>query len=109
MIYQPAGYGGEHVPSGDCSPGGRAMIAHWKRTTGLGSDGCYNNRPIRGGTSPSLHAVGRAGDLHCDAGNATQRMQGDSYAGWLILNYEQLGVQSIIWNRQRWRQTSVLV
>ncbi len=30
-------------------------------------DGCYNNRPMRGGSLPSLHARGAAIDL--DAGN----------------------------------------
>lgn len=101
--YQPAGYRGERVPSGLCSSGCVAMMAHWKRSTGLGNDGCYNNRNIRGGTSKSLHAVGRAADLHADANHPTERAKAESYVQWLIVNASELGVQYLIWNRRSWR------
>ena len=101
--YEAAGYRGEHVPSGRCSNGCVAMIAHWKRTTGLGDDGCYNDRNIRGGSQKSLHAVGRAADLHADAHDPSDRAKAESYIQWLILNHLELGVQYLIWNRRSWR------
>ena len=41
------------------TPEGRAVLAKYA--------GCYNNRPMRGGTLPSLHARGAAIDLDPDA------------------------------------------
>ena len=101
--YEPAGYGGEKVPSGGPTVGARAMISHWQRTTGLGSLGIYNPRPVRGGSSWSTHAVGRGGDLQCNANSPDQRAKGEAYARWLIANWEPLGVQYFIWDRRSWR------
>lgn len=84
-------------------PGLVALVDHWKRTTGLGSLGIYNYRPVRGGQSLSLHAEGRAADLACNANDARQRRLGDDYANWLTENAEALQVQQFIWNRRSWR------
>lgn len=85
------------------TPGALALVDHWKRTTGLGSLGIFNCRPIRGGTSFSIHAEGRAADLAANANDPRQVSQGDAYAQWLTENSEALQVQQIIWNRRLWR------
>lgn len=89
--------------SGGSTAGARACLANWQRTTGHGSDGIYNCRPIRGKSSGfSVHAEGRAVDLHCVAGNPADLAIGDRYAAWLIANSDTLLVQRIIWNRHSW-------
>ncbi len=44
----------------------------------------------------SVHAVGRALDLH------TQGSAGDATADWLLTNAPKLGIQLIIWQRRIW-------
>jgi hypothetical protein len=108
--YEPAGYGGETVPSGGCTKGAHAENLAWQRFSGLQDDGCYNPRPVRG-TGPgtgkplvwSLHAVGRAVDNRCDSTVPAQKAIGDRWADWLIARWQPLGVQYIIWCRRSWR------
>ena len=66
---------------------------------GAFDDGIYNRRPVRGGTSWSLHAVGRAIDIgvrNHDIGEfiATGLVKGDNPVG--------CGICEVIWNRRRW-------
>jgi hypothetical protein len=59
--------------------------------------GCYNPRPIRGGTKWSTHAFGAAidwgyGERHSGPGRDIAM---DVVVPWLIANHEELGVQQI--------------
>lgn len=64
---------------------------------GARSGGIYNRRLVRGGSSWSLHSVGRA----CDV--MVQRQDiGDLIAGVVVARAEGLGVCEVIWNRRRW-------
>lgn len=85
------------------SKGALALVDHWKRTTGLGSLGIFNCRPIRGGKSYSVHAEGRAADLAANANDPRQLEKANRYIEFLITNSEALQVQQIIWNGQYWR------
>lgn len=114
FVYQPAGYHGEKCPGTGPTAGSRAQMAAWEKFSdgmqhdtdelGLGSDGIFNPRPIRGSTTTwSVHAVGRAGDNRCNAHDPIEKAIGDAWAGWMITHWEPLGVQYLIWTRRSWR------
>lgn len=63
---------------------------------GATSGGIYNRRSVRGGTSWSLHAVGRAFDI------MVPTALGDVLFTRLISVADKLGICEIIWNRRRW-------
>lgn len=67
----------------------------------LNSLGIYNCRQVRGGTTLSLHGEGRAGDTGVPA-TAAARAEGSFLAATLVATARQLGVQEVIWWRQRW-------
>lgn len=89
-------------PTGRARPGTVALQNHiletWEPARSLG---IYNPRRIRGGTSWSMHAEGRAVDIGVSLTPAGEEI-GDQIATWLINNAPQLGVQYFIWNRQSW-------
>jgi len=62
--------------------------------------GIYNPRVIAGTNTLSVHAVGRAWDAGTPNGLA--RAQGDLLAGTLIAYHAELGIQMVIWQRQKW-------
>lgn len=64
---------------------------------GVRSGGIYNRRRVRGGTSWSLHSVGRAADLMVPDVNT-----GLEIAFRAIRNAPWLGVSEVIFNRKRW-------
>jgi len=81
-------------------PGVRAFsdVVLWSmHSMGVTNGGIYNRRPVRGGISWSLHAVGRAADF----------MVPNTTVGWYlalraIRNAPWLGVAEVIHDRKRW-------
>lgn len=84
----------EVAQASGCTPGAQALldaiIGKWPGTT---SFGCFNKRPVRGGSSWSYHAAGRAIDVH----NTSAIMQ--QIADAMI---EVDGVEEVIYNRRIW-------
>lgn len=81
-------------------PGVRAfmdVMLFLYRGRGLRNGGIYNRRPVRGGHSWSLHAVGRAADLM-----VPNKQLGDEIFLRLIRGASKLGIAEVIWNRSRW-------
>ncbi len=75
----------------------------WSPPAEIGSS--YNCRYVRGleaGKVISLHATGRALDIYLDVDIPFEKEIGDSIRDWLILNSTALGVQRVIWNREKW-------
>lgn len=66
------------------------------------SDGILNKRPVRGGSSWSLHAEARAIDYGVPSALGPQKFIGDEVAFRSWYHHEALGVIEIIWNRRRW-------
>jgi hypothetical protein len=62
------------------------------------SGGIYNRRPVRGGSSWSLHAVGRAVDIMVPAGNPV----GFELFLRCVNAGDRLGICEVIYNRRRW-------
>lgn len=87
-------------------PGARALsdvVIQYFMAQGIPvkSGGIYNKRRVRGGTSWSLHSVGRGIDWMVPSKNI-----GDQIWLRLINAAEQTGVCEVIWNRQRWDGTT---
>ena len=83
-------------------PGAIALMqyvnANWAGTSNMG---IYADRPNTADkTKWSIHAMGRALDIGCNAG--TQKKIGDEIAAFLKDHQCDLGVQLIIWNRKSW-------
>lgn len=88
--------------SGGAQPGAVALLeVILRRHPRARSLGIYNCRPVRNGSSPSIHGNGRADDI--DPGNDYDP-EGDQIAAALVSAAPQLGVQRIIWNRRIWDQ-----
>lgn len=59
-------------------------------------------RPVRGGSSLSMHATGRAIDLYVPTiGEKADNSAGDPVANYLIVNATKLGVQYFIWDHSQ--------
>lgn len=81
------------TPSGGPQPGTQALMdALLAAYTGSASMGIYANRNVRGGSSLSLHAEGRAGDFA-----PVNKAQGDQVAEFIRVHYRELGIQELIW------------
>jgi hypothetical protein len=85
------------APHTTCSPNLLALRDHLLATYGGQFLGCYNPRPIRGGTAWSSHAFGAAidwgyGERHKGPGRQVMLEQ---VLPWLIANAQLLGVQQI--------------
>ena len=78
------------------APGTVELRDELVRQFGDHKTGIHNNRNIRGSNKLSLHAEGRAIDMHVD------REKGDAVAQWALANAPRYGVQEIIWNRRIW-------
>jgi len=82
------------------APGARALLAYWLEQTPdvARSLGIFNCRPVRGGSSLSIHSCGRAVDLGVPVSVAGHRIA----MGWLerlAPHAQSLGVQLIIFSR----------
>ena len=82
----------------------RYILGRWPAATQ--SSGIYYYRPVRGGSALSMHAEGRAGDVHVVPSARPQT--GDEIAKWLIKNYKALGIQYFIWNRRSWNPNRLI-
>jgi hypothetical protein len=86
----------------------KAYVDYWYDGT---SDGIYNCRNVRGGSSLSLHAEGRALDWHLNSAVAAEKAQGDKLVAAMLASDEsgnkwalarRFGLQEIIWNKRIW-------
>jgi hypothetical protein len=66
------------------------------------SIGGYACRGIVGGSSTSVHGLGRALDVMIDSTTPEGLAKGDEIRNWTINNAATLGVQRVIWNRMTW-------
>ena len=88
--------------TGGPSPGAKALMSWFLGAYGhLGGRnlGIYNDRTVRGGTTKSLHAEGRACDFGIHPHGAAW---GTGLAELLRARSGELGVQCVIWNRRIW-------
>lgn len=79
-----------------CQPGTLALRAAARSAYGVSDMGCYNPRNVRGGSSWSYHAGGRATDL----GGTRAAM--DACAEGLYARRLQLGIEELIYRRRIW-------
>ena len=93
--------------SGQAMPGARALLA-WllKAYPSTSSLGIYNCRNVRGGTSMSIHACGRAVDLKVPMINNRGTPLGHSIVNQLAAEGKRLGIQAIIYDREIWSARS---
>jgi len=68
--------------------------------------GIYNCRPVRGGSTPSLHSEGRALDWGLNAYDGGQLAIGNRLKDFLIAQSASWGIQEVIWNRRYWSRRS---
>ncbi len=69
--------------------------------------GGYNCRKISGTNLTSVHATGRALDIHIPTHNGeADNDKGDPVANYLLENAQRLGIQAIIWDRAIWWSSS---
>lgn len=81
----------------------RDTVLFWTHNKGTSDLGIYNRRNVRGGNSPSLHAVGRAWDIGgVNAGNPND--YGHELALRIVAAARLCGVTEVIWNRHRWTE-----
>jgi subtilisin family serine protease len=106
-VYDPTGT----VCSGGPAAGTLALRRILREQFGQRHAEIYNCRPVRGGTSLSLHGEGRAVDLYVNAAQEDELALGNRIVQWLVAgdaagnshaNARRLGVQEIIWNHQIW-------
>jgi hypothetical protein len=69
------------------------------------SDGIYVCRNIAGTNKQSLHAEGRALDIHLRLTRPTEKYIGDHLFKAFVDLARSLGLQEVIWNRQVWSTT----
>ncbi len=64
----------------------------------------FNCRQVNGGSSLSLHSVGRALDIFIPTGRggAADNAKGDAIANFLVQNAQHIGIQMVIWDRTIW-------
>ena len=71
-------------------------------STGFG--GIYSPRNIRGRSTPSLHAEGRALDIMLKAADPAQKIIADGLFRIFTDLAQQIGLEEVIWNKQAWSQ-----
>ena len=82
---------------GKAQPGTKALQDACLAAFGTTSDGIYNCRNVRGGTTKSAHAEGRAVDVHW-----TNEATGRVIADFLVDHAADLGIQCVIWWDRIW-------
>ena len=100
----PPSWSGGRNCTGGLQPGARELGEFLVRNfKGARYFGGYSCRRVRGGSSMSVHGVGRAIDLFVPlSGGRADNELGDVIANYLVENAEALGVQFIIWDRTKW-------
>lgn len=97
---------GCYDPPGPCAdgppPGSLALRYWWTTNYGLPNYGICNCRTVRGGTGDSMHGPCRAFDAAANWYNIEHRNKMEAAISFLISNWQELGVQYIIWNRRSW-------
>lgn len=101
MRYEPASSNPTQVR---CEPGTATLAAGIKVAfprlyTMAGAYGCFNRRRIRGSSSWSLHAEGRALDVGVPD---SQKDDGWNLACHLVAFHVALGVQRVMWDGHIW-------
>ncbi|HEX8074239.1 MAG TPA: N-acetylmuramoyl-L-alanine amidase [Thermoleophilaceae bacterium] len=92
-------------------PGTIRLRDEFRRRYSGRSMGIFNCRPVRGGTTLSLHGEGRALDWGLNANDPTELAAANAIVAELLATdadgnphalARRMGVQEIIWNRQIW-------
>lgn len=92
---------------GSSRPGAQALMRWIGANYSLARNGgIYVCRPVRGSTSMSVHAEGRAIDVMLPVVNGRAHPQGDQILNRLGSQGNSLGIQSIIWNRKIYSRRS---
>jgi len=87
--------------AGSARPGARALMAWCLDNYPMARNlGIYNYRPVRGSTSLSIHAEGRALDVGFPVVGGQAHAEGTRLLNQLGARGRELGVQTIIWNRR---------
>jgi len=87
--------------AGGATKGATVLMSYLlRRFPSTKSDGIYNCRNVRGGSSFSCHAEGRALDVRCD------KKTGDAIVKLVAAHGLALGVQTIIWWDEIWSAKS---
>lgn len=91
-----------------CSPGtallADCMSERWPALLiNTGAYGCYNRRPITGGSARSVHGDGRALDVGIGWEPTPEQNDAIFEAAYLLTqSVYVLGVQRMLWNRHAW-------
>lgn len=70
--------------------------SRWPNALALGT---YNCRTVAGTSTLSVHGNGRALDIGFAHGPTGE---GEDLAAWLVEHYDELGIQTVIYNRRIW-------
>ncbi len=79
----------------------RMIHANFPQVKNLGIYVCRN---IKGTSTKSAHAEGRALDIGINANKAEEKVVGDALFHALIRAAHKSGIRNIIWNRQIWSE-----
>ena len=93
---------------GSARPGAKALL-DWFTTNYAGvarSGGIYNCRSVRGATTMSVHSEGRAVDIMMPVVNGKGNPAGHRAIAQLGAHGKNLGIQTIIFDRQVWSARS---
>jgi len=91
QFYEPAP-GWDQPAAGRCRPGAIVNRDYILERWPADNLGCYVDRGITGGSSPSLHRDGRALDI----GFIRDLDARDDCFNWLVANHDTLGVQMVL-------------
>lgn len=101
MSFNFAAWEGATRNAGSARPGARALmnwcLAQYPRLAA--NLGIYNYRPVRGSTTLSIHAEGRALDVGFPLVGTSAHPSGTQLLNTLGRHGKALGIQTIIWNR----------
>jgi hypothetical protein len=82
---------------------GKYIEERWSPPVTRAATQNYACRPIRGGSSTTVHAEGRAVDAMIPGETEEGLRVGNEIRNFLIHNAEILGIQRVIWNRGIWQ------
>ena len=83
------------APYSKCAPALNSLYDYLKERWGGKNLGCFNNRPIKGGTLPSSHAFGAARDWRYKDPGPGRTVAVNEILPFLINNSSELGIQAI--------------